>query len=252
MFLEGSFWATLSVWQLLALSLCFLWSGFVRSGLGFGGAALALPLMLMVVNEPVLLLPAICLHLLLFSSLTVASRIANVDWRYLLRLVLVIAIPFAAGLFGLLNLSGRFLSIVVYAVTLSYGLMYALNRVLVSGNRWVDAFCLTFGGYVSGVSLIGAPLIMAVSTRQLPARQLRDTMFVVWIVLVIVKLSTFVGAGVDLQWRLALAMLPLVGLGHWFGLKLHSHLVSGDRQFFNRIIGCGLMLVSILGLATAL
>ena len=199
LFFEGSFWATLSAWQVLALSLCFVWSGFVRSGLGFGGAALALPLMLMIVNEPILLLPAICLHLLLFSSLTVASRFANVDWRYLIRLVLMLAVPFAAGLFGLLNLSGRVLSIVVYAVTLSYGLMYVLNRVLVSGNRWVDALCLAFGGYVSGVSLIGAPLIMAVSSRQLPVRQLRDTMFVVWIVLVIGKLSTSVVAAVDLQ-----------------------------------------------------
>jgi len=27
-------------WQLLAIALLFVWSGFVRSGLGFGGAVL--------------------------------------------------------------------------------------------------------------------------------------------------------------------------------------------------------------------
>ena len=35
-------------WQLLATALIFIWSGFVRSGLGFGGAALGLPFLLLV------------------------------------------------------------------------------------------------------------------------------------------------------------------------------------------------------------
>jgi uncharacterized membrane protein YfcA len=34
----------------------FIWSGFVRSGLGFGGAALALPLMLLIYDQPLLVL----------------------------------------------------------------------------------------------------------------------------------------------------------------------------------------------------
>ncbi len=34
------------------LMLCFLWSGFIRSGLGFGGLVLTLPFALMVVDSP--------------------------------------------------------------------------------------------------------------------------------------------------------------------------------------------------------
>ena len=30
----------LTQWQFIAIALTFIWSGFVRSGLGFGGAAL--------------------------------------------------------------------------------------------------------------------------------------------------------------------------------------------------------------------
>lgn len=250
--IESSVLGSLSHAQWLALGLCFIWSGFVRSGLGFGGAALALPLMLMVINEPILLLPAICWHLLIFSSLTVATRISNVDWRFLMKLSGLLAVPFAAGLFGLLNLPGAVLTIFVYAVTLGYGLLYALDRVLVSSNRWMDGFCLLTGGYVSGVSLIGAPLIVAYSARRVEAHRLRDTLFVMWIVLVLFKLTTFVAAGVDLQLVLASLMLPLVAVGHMMGMKLHEHLLHADRASFHRLIGCGLMLVSVLGLASAL
>ena len=42
----------LSILQLCLITLTFIWSGFVRSGLGFGGAALSLPFLLLIHNEP--------------------------------------------------------------------------------------------------------------------------------------------------------------------------------------------------------
>ena len=63
--------------QLIAISAIFVWSGFVRAGLGFGGAALALPLLLMVIDQPLFFLPIIATHLLIFlaSQLAEASEI---------------------------------------------------------------------------------------------------------------------------------------------------------------------------------
>ena len=59
----------LETWQYLAIGLLFVWGGFVRSGLGFGGAVLTLPFLLMVHNAPLVFLPVIAVHLLLFLSL---------------------------------------------------------------------------------------------------------------------------------------------------------------------------------------
>ncbi len=42
--ITGDYVSELTSWGYIAFGLIFLWSGFVRSGLGFGGAALALPL----------------------------------------------------------------------------------------------------------------------------------------------------------------------------------------------------------------
>jgi uncharacterized membrane protein YfcA len=38
--------------SLILIGLIFVWTGFVRTGLGFGGAALGLPLMLLVGGSP--------------------------------------------------------------------------------------------------------------------------------------------------------------------------------------------------------
>ena len=242
----------LAPWQLAAIAAAFLWSGFVRSGLGFGGAALTLPLLLLVVDDPLFFLPAIACQLLLFSSLTIATRLDNVDWVWLGRLVAMLALPVAAGLAGLLNLSPTLLSGIVYAVTLGYGAMYLLDRGIVSTGRASDALLIALGGYVSGVSLTGAPLIVAVGARRLPPARLRDTLFVLWIVLVSVKLATFVAADVDLRWALFGATLPFVAIGHVLGLRLHARLVVGGAARFRRIVGAGLAAVSLAGLATVL
>ena len=76
----------LNITQVALVMLVFIWTGFVRSGLGFGGGALGLPLMLLIFNEPLFWLPVIGAHLLFFSSLTLHSRIAKVDWLYLKKL----------------------------------------------------------------------------------------------------------------------------------------------------------------------
>ena len=55
--------------ELGMVALIFSWSGFVRTGLGFGGAALGLPLMMLVSGSPIDWLPIIGIHLFIFSGL---------------------------------------------------------------------------------------------------------------------------------------------------------------------------------------
>ena len=63
--------ADLAFYQYSFVGLIFVWSGFVRSGLGFGGAVLSLPFLLLVLDDPLIFLPLIAVHLLVFSSLTI-------------------------------------------------------------------------------------------------------------------------------------------------------------------------------------
>jgi len=240
---------SLTLLQAVVVGLIFIWTGFVRSGLGFGGAALGLPLMLFVHDQPLFWLPVIGLHLLFFSSLTLRTRIAHVDWAYLRRALLYILPPTLVGVFGLLTLPNLWLVIFIYSVTLIYALLWLLDIDIQSKRSWVDKLLLIVGGYVAGTSLTGAPLIVAVFARNIAREQLRNTLFVLWFTLVTIKLSTFAALAVDLQFVSALLLLPLAAIGHIIGLKTHEKILANDR-LFKRVIGAVLVLISAAGLLT--
>lgn len=236
-----------SLYQSIAIALLFVWAGFVRTGLGFGGAALGLPLLLFVSNQPLLWLPIISVHLLFFSSLTVFTRLGNVDWAYLRKSSVYIVPPAIVGVLGLVNLPTLWLNIFIYVVTLLYGVMWLMNYVIESHHNWVDKLLLMLGGYVAGTSLTGAPLIVAVFMRKVRREQLRDTLFVLWFVLVGIKMSTFMLLQVDLHFTTALMLLPIAAIGHYLGLKAHDSIVKNDHTF-KRWMGGGVVIISALGL----
>ncbi len=233
--------------QIGITALFFIWAGFVRSGLGFGGAALGLPLMLFVHDQPLFWLPVIGAHLLFFSSLTLSTRLNNVDWGYLKQSGIYIIPAALVGVFGLLNLPNKWLLIFIYSISLIYGTFWVLSISVRSNKAWLDKLLLIVGGYVAGTSLTGAPLMVAVFMRNVTADQLRNTLFVLWFVLVTIKMSTFAVLGVPLHLTSALALLPVAAIGHVVGLKMHERILRND-VVFKRVVGGVLMLVSVLGL----
>lgn len=237
-----------STTELGLIALIFMWTGFVRSGLGFGGAALGLPLMLFIYDKPVYWLPVIGTHLLFFTSLTLRSRLNNVDWGYLKKSSIYIIPPALVGVFGLITLPNNWLIIFIYSVTLFYAIIWFLNMNIRSNNEWLDRFLLAVGGYVAGTSLTGAPLMVAVYMRNVAAEQLRNTLFVLWFILVTIKMSTFKILGVDIHLLTAVYLLPVAAIGHVIGIKTHELILKND-QVFKRIIGAVLIVISLLGLS---
>lgn len=233
------------------IGLLFIWTGFVRTALGFGGAALGLPLLLFIHDQPVDWLPIIGAHLLFFSALTLRTRLSNVDWGYLKKSSVFIVPAALAGVFGLLKLPNQWLLIFIYGITLYYAVTWAMGWIILSHSDRVDKFMLVAGGYVAGVSLTGAPLMVAVYMRHVAAARLRDTLFVLWFVLVAIKMSTFAALGVSLHLDSALMLLPLAAIGHYLGIKVHEKMVEND-QLFKRIMGGMLVMISSIGLAKTL
>ena len=236
-----------TITELSLVALIFLWTGFVRSGLGFGGAALGLPLMLFIYDQPIYWLPIIGLHLLFFTSLTLRSRLNNVDWAYLKKSSIYIIPPTLIGVLGLITLPNNWLVIFIYSVTLFYAVIWGLNLNIRSNNEWLDRFLLAIGGYVAGTSLTGAPLMVAVYMRNVAAEQLRNTLFVLWFILVSIKMTTFTALGVDIQFLTAIYLIPIAAIGHIIGLKTHELILNNDQQF-KRVIGGILIIISVLGL----
>lgn len=237
----------LSAYQLLCTGLVFVWSGFVRSGLGFGGAALSLPLLLLITDQPLFWLPIIGLHLLFFSALTLFKRFNNIDWQVLKQTWFYILPAKLAGVFGLLSLPNQWLVIIIYLITMFYALLWLLNLQIHSNKGWLDKILLIVGGYFSGTSLTGAPLMAAVFAHMTDRLQLRDTLFVLWFILVTIKITTLAAFGINLQILTALLLVPVAGIGHAIGLKVHEIIMHNDQRF-KRVIGGVLIVICAIGL----
>ncbi|MCH4812904.1 sulfite exporter TauE/SafE family protein [Vreelandella neptunia] len=249
-------------YQYALIGLIFAWSGFVRTSLGFGGAVLALPFLLLVTNEPLVFLPIIAIHLLIFSSWIAwnghrqlqqegsggTAPKSNIDWAYLRKALKIMIIPKLIGVVGLLTLPAQVMTSIIFGIVIIYAIGYVLNKPFKSKNKYVDYVLLALGGYVSGTSLIGAPLIVAVFAVHVAKEQLRDTMFVLWFILVVIKMVSFLIAGVDLQLIHQLWLLPCAFIGHLVGEKAHRYMLKADTGLFFRVLGAVLILVSVVGL----
>ena len=250
----------LESWQYMAIALLFIWGGFVRSGLGFGGAVLTLPFLLMVYNAPLVFLPIIAVHLLLFSALTVVrshlrtaagsgiEQEGTVNWAFLRYALPLMIVPKLIGVAGVITLPADIVSGFIFIVVAVYAVTYILDHPFKSKSRALDAFFLVLGGYVSGTSLIAAPLVVPVAASRTERYQLRDTLFVLWFVLVAIKLIVFLLSGIDLQWRQHLWLLPCAAVGHVIGLRFHAYTLRSDTKVFFRVLGGGLLVVSLAGL----
>jgi uncharacterized membrane protein YfcA len=237
-----------STTQLIAISAIFVWSGFVRAGLGFGGAALALPLLLIVLDQPLFFLPIIATHLLIFSSITAGRGLKNIDRAFLKESLRWMIIPKLAGVIGLLSLPNDWMVWIIYAITGFYAITWIIKWEIRSQSPWVDRLLFIIGGYFSGVSLIGAPLIVAVAVRKMAIDAYRDTLFVLWFILVVIKMLAFAIAGVDLQWQWSLVLLLPTTLGHLMGLRFHQQMLKRDPQVVRQWLGICLLGIVVMAL----
>jgi hypothetical protein len=252
----------LLLYQYVLIGLLFIWSGFVRSGLGFGGSVLSLPFLLLIVDDPLVFLPLIGVHLMVFSTLitwqnrrkTIAvagsreSAQSTIDWGYLKYSLKVMIIPKLIGVLGLLTLPATLMSSIIFGIVIFYAVSYVLNKPFRSNSKLLDTLFLILGGYISGTSLIGAPLIVAVYASHVAKHQLRDTLFVLWFILVLIKLVSFIIAGVDLQLIHHLWLLPCAFIGHLIGEKAHRWMLEAESALFYRVLGSVLIFVSVFGL----
>lgn len=234
----------------------------MRSGLGFGGAVLSLPFLLSVHNDALVFLPIIALQLMFFSSLifyqnnrvkkkyrTTGQQVdSSIDWPYLKKALMIMIVPKIIGVFGLITLPSSVMGIIIFTIVSVYSFSYLFNKPFQSQYKSLDILFLMLGGYISGTSLIGAPLITAVFATHVDKAKLRDTLFALWFILVSIKVAAFIYLAVDFHLIHQIWLLPCAAIGHVLGLKFHQRLQSTDAVSFYRVMGAALLLTSFIGL----
>ena len=242
---------TFTLIEIVFISFIFAWIGFVRTGLGFGGAVLGLPLLMLVGGSPIDWLPIIGIHLLFFSGIALINTTKRIDWIYLKKSLPWILPAKIVGVVGLISLPPTVMIVIVYLITSFYALTWILNFQIASHEGWVSRSLLILGGYISGTSLNGAPLLVAVYMQNIDVKRLRNTLFVLWFLLVMIKMSAFLIVDVYINWQFSLMLIPVAALGHFVGLKVHDQMIENDTQF-KRWMGSVLILICGVGLLKVL
>ena len=217
---------------------------------------LALPFLLLIINDPLIFLPLIAMHLIFFSTLIMiqsmrgktANQVGTINWNYLKRCLGIMIIPKMAGIIGLLTLPPVIMSSIILLIVLAYAIGYIVKRPIEIKNKYQEYGFLGLGAYVSGTSLTGAPLIIPVVAARVAKHELRNTLFVLWWILTSIKLISFVIVGVDLQLIHHVWLLPCAFVGHVLGDRMHSYLVKQETPAFYRVLGIALVIVSLTGL----
>ena len=237
--------------EIIFISFIFVWIGFVRTGLGFGGAVLGLPLLMLVGGSPIDWLPIIGIHLLFFSGIALVNSLKTIDWSYLKQSLPWILPAKAVGVVGLISLPPTVMIVIVYSITSFYAFTWILNFQIASRKAWVSRLLLILGGYISGTSLNGAPLLVAVYMQNIDFKRLRNTLFVLWFLLVTIKMSAFLIVDVYINWQFSLILIPVAALGHFVGLKAHNRIIENNTQF-KKWMGGVLILICVVGLSKVL
>ena len=237
--------------ELLMIAIIFTWIGFVRTGLGFGGAVLGLPILLLIGGSPIDWLPIIGIHLLFFSSITLSNSLRQVDWPYLKKSLVWILPAKIIGVIGLLSLPPNVMTVIVYLITIFYSLTWINNSQIISKKNWINNLLLFLGGYLSGTSLMGGALLVSVYMNHIDLKKLRNTLFVLWFFLVSIKMAAFMAVGVNIDWRFSLMLIPVAALGHFIGLRVHEQMIKSDAKF-KRWMGGVLILICVVGLMKVL
>ena len=206
---------------------------------------------MLVGGSPIDWLPTIGIHLLFFSGIALARSLNTIDWSYLKRSLPWILPAKIIGVIGLISLPPIVMTLIVYSITSFYALTWMLNYNIASREGWVSRLLLILGGYISGTSLNGAPLLVAVYMQNIDVKRLRNTLFVLWFLLVTIKMSAFLIVDVYINWQFSLMLIPVAALGHFVGLKVHDRIIENDKQF-KRWMGSVLILICIAGLSKVL
>ena len=135
----------MSILEIIFVCFAFAIAAFFRTGLGFGGAVFGLPLLLLVKDDALYWLPMIGVHLLFFTTISLAKP-KNINWQYLSRALIWILPGKIAGVLGLIQLPADLISMMINVITNFYSISYIINYEITGAkNSWLECVFLIVG-----------------------------------------------------------------------------------------------------------
>lgn len=242
---------SLDVYSLLFCALVVTAAFAVRGGAGFGGGAVAVPLLALVL--PLQIVVAVVTILNMLSSIGHGVRgWREIRWRPILVLAPFSLLGVGLGLYLLVRLdpeplrTGLGVFVILYA---AYGLFTAGHAWRVSSRRLLPLAAVsgTGAGFVGALfgGAAGPIYVIYLNALGLPRDAFRVTITTIMLIQGTARIAGYAGAGFYDFTSLTLlaAALPMMMLGSWLGGRFVLRL---DQRKFNVAVSCVLFVSGAL------
>lgn len=200
----------------------------VRGGAGFGGGALATPLLALVLPLKTVL-PVVVTMLMLASIGQIARERRRVDWREVLRVLPFMLVGVLGGLYLLATVDSKPLSralgvfVVCYSI---YALVFA-GRMVAVGQRWVGplaavlGLCAGFAGALFG-GAAGPLYVMYLNALRMEKDRFRASLTFLMAFQGVMRITGYATLGFynAAVFVLIVLALPMLWLGNLLGDRL--------------------------------
>lgn len=216
--------------------------------LGFGAGLVAVGLLAFVLpglEDAVVLLALVNLPA---EVAVVAGARKEVSWRGLPLILLGVAVGVPAGAWMLARLEAGLLLAALGALLVVLGSAFLLSppKRAVAAPPWVGVPVGLASGLLTGLfGTGGPPLVLWFQLRGLPKAAFRGSLMTLFLVMTLVRLPSYVAAGLITAPRLlsALCVLPAVLLGAVLGHRIH---LAIEELAFRRLVSAALVAIGLL------
>ncbi|MCW5604976.1 MAG: sulfite exporter TauE/SafE family protein [Burkholderiales bacterium] len=232
--------------QLVFCALVVMLAFAVRGGAGFGGGAIAVPLLALVLPLQVVVSAVAVLNML--SSVGHGVRDwRGIVWREILRLIPYTLLGVGIGLYLLAKLDPKPLSRALGIFVVLYALysMTVAGRALAVSARWRGWLCAATGtsaGFIGTLfgGAAGPLYVVYLNALKFDRDAFRVTITTIMLFQGLARITGYAGLGFYNAATLTLlaAALPVMLIGSWFGMRIVQRF---DQARFSFAVGCVLM-----------
>lgn len=237
---------SLSNWQLLFCALVVTLAFTVRGGTGFGGGAIAVPMLALVFPLPVTVPVVTVLNMLSSIGHGIADW-RHIVWRAIWHILPGSLVGVLIGLYFLGSFDAKPLSRALGAFVVLYALymMLLAGRVLPVPKRWLPVVIVltsTSAGFIGSLfgGAAGPLYVIYLNALRLGRDAFRVTITSIMLFQGVTRMAGYAVMGLYDRHVLMLlaAALPTMLFGSWLGAKLIRRV---NAEWFNRAIGVVLL-----------
>jgi uncharacterized membrane protein YfcA len=212
--------------ELVLALLCVVLGAAVQGSIGFGASLVSIPLLLLI--EPSLVPGPAAVAGLTINLIGMAIGFEHTDWRGVRWSAVGLLPGTVLAALALSVFSGTAIALLSATAVLAAVAVSAVGLRPVGGRR-VLLGAGFFSGYLNTTAGVGGPP-MALAYQDAPARTLRSTLPVVFVVATVLTMVTLVPTGhlTAMDWRIGLLLAPGGAIGY-YGSRGIAARIDGDR-----------------------